>query len=70
MIMSAFFSEHEKKLANETYLNEIQFRKDEFGNRLTRDPNYAQWVEDERVRLNPTAKDENNTAVEPKYVGS
>jgi len=49
--MSAFFNKNEENLANDVYLDEIQFRKDEFGNRMMNKPSYAKWVSDEIKRV-------------------
>jgi len=49
--MSVFFNKNEETLANDVYLDEIQFRKDEHGNRMMQQPNYAKWVDDEIKRV-------------------
>lgn len=49
--MSVFLNKNEENLANDVYLNEIQFRKDEFGNRMMNKPSYSKWVEDEIKRV-------------------
>jgi len=49
--MSVFFNKNEENLANDVYLDEIQFRKDEFGNRMMSKSSYAKWVGDEIKRV-------------------